>query len=292
MSETLNETGQELSKALKQFKKHLNRAKKSFERTQNIESATHYKNMMLFYQQLANYDEGERIRKLKQWLIQGTKKPKKEVDMNDVIRWGRQLYEAHMDTLDEDDPQTQHTRDAYYRGSDNSKNGQAMWYLYQQFGHPEEAYRKYHKSAKDLRERELTGQGIARSIQKQRTGLEPVKSSFDWTDLVSKLLQKLLYKETGGRGLQQYIADEMKKNKSIVNDFAQISHPIPKKSTPHIVQSPPIFKTGQGIASLKKGPKKGPNAWIKFIKEFKAKNPHLSHKEAMIQASPLYQASK
>jgi len=239
MSETLNETGQELSKALKQFKRHLYRAKKSFEKHHNIESATHYKNMMLFYQQLANYDEGERVRKIKEWLIQGAK-PKREIDMNDVIRWGRQLYEAHMDTLDEDDQQTQHTRDAYYRGSDNTKNGQAMWYLYQEFGHPEDAYRKYHKSAKDLRERELTGQGIARSIQKQSTGLEPVKSNFDWTDLVSKLLKKLLYRETSGKGLQQYISDEMKKNQSIIKDsFSskanQISHPIslPKKSTPH-----------------------------------------------------------
>jgi hypothetical protein len=55
-------------------------------------------------------------------------------------------------------------------------------------------------------------------------------------------------------------------------------------------------KTGGKITAsgvpVKSGAARASNPWLEFLKNFKAKNPMLSHREAMQQASPLYRAQK
>jgi hypothetical protein len=49
--------------------------------------------------------------------------------------------------------------------------------------------------------------------------------------------------------------------------------------------------TGKGVP-VKSGAARASNPWLDFLKDFKVKNPTLSHREAMQQASPLYRAQK
>ena len=49
--------------------------------------------------------------------------------------------------------------------------------------------------------------------------------------------------------------------------------------------------TGKGV-HVKSGTARASNPWLDFLKDFKAKNPNLSHREAMMKASPLYRAQK
>jgi len=49
--------------------------------------------------------------------------------------------------------------------------------------------------------------------------------------------------------------------------------------------------TGKGVP-VKSGTARASNPWLDFLKDFKAKNPDLSHREAMMKASPLYRAQK
>ena len=49
--------------------------------------------------------------------------------------------------------------------------------------------------------------------------------------------------------------------------------------------------TGKGVP-VKSGAARASNPWMLFLKQYKEANPHLSHKVAMQQASPLYRAQK
>ena len=49
--------------------------------------------------------------------------------------------------------------------------------------------------------------------------------------------------------------------------------------------------TGKGVP-VKSGTQRASNPWLLFLKQYKEANPHLSHKVAMQQASPLYRAQK
>ena len=49
--------------------------------------------------------------------------------------------------------------------------------------------------------------------------------------------------------------------------------------------------TGKGVP-VKSGAARASNPWMEFLRDFKAKHPELSHREAMMQASPLYRAQK
>ena len=49
--------------------------------------------------------------------------------------------------------------------------------------------------------------------------------------------------------------------------------------------------TAKGVP-VKSGTQRASNPWIEFLKQYKEANPHLSHKVAMQQASPLYRAQK
>lgn len=317
MTERLNESSSELAKALKQFKVHLKTARKSLDQNHTVGKAKHYRNLLIFQRDLLNYGEGERLRKLKQWLnkwdhkegktvdeqikhIDGDKKPlpldisavveggsgRPPPRMVDVIAWARRMYEKYLRNLDDDDPQTIHTLNHYYQASDDAKDGTALAYV-NGFGHPVELYIRFNPWPGQ------GGAGLSKKIYKAKTGLDPVKSSFDWQDLIVKIIKKMMMKETNGRGLESFVKQQIQINKE-ARPLRSRSKPV--KSIPHVVQerlkyqSPdiiPIKLQPQGQGSGKKG-----NPWITFLKEFKAKNPHLSHKEAMKQASPLYQASK
>jgi hypothetical protein len=309
--ELLNESGQELAKALKQFKVHLKRARSSLDQNHTVGKAKHYRNLLIFQRDLLNYGEKERLRKLKQWLnkwdhkegktvdeqikhIDGDKKPlpldisakveggsgRPPPRMVDVIAWAKRMYEKYLRSLDDDDSQTIHTINHYYQSDDNLKAGTALAYV-NGFGHPVELYIRFNP------EPGRGGSGLSKKIYKSYTGLDPVKSSFDWQDMMMKFFKSLMFKETNGRGLSQYIADQIRTvqvpNKSIPHIVKEL-----KYQTPDIIPQPkiqgPKSMTGMGI--------KKANPWIAFLKEYKAKNPGLSHKEAMKKASPLYQASK
>ncbi len=49
--------------------------------------------------------------------------------------------------------------------------------------------------------------------------------------------------------------------------------------------------TASGIP-VKSGTARASNPWLLFLKNFKEKNPTLTHREAMQKASPLYRAQK
>jgi hypothetical protein len=317
MSEPLNESSSELTKAMKQFKVHLKTARASLDKNHTVGKAKHYRNLLIFQRDLLNYGEGERLRKLKQWISKWDHKEGKTVDekikhvvadptllrsvvdistqrskveggsgrppprMEDVIAWAKRMYEKYLRSLDDDDDsQTIHTINHYYQSDDNLKAGTALAYV-NGFGHPVELYIRFNP------EPGRGGSGLSKKIYKSHTGLDPVKSSFDWQDMMMKFFKSLMFKETNGRGLSQYIADQIRTvqvpNKSIPHIVKEL-----KYQTPDIIPQPkiqgPKSMTGMGI--------KKANPWIAFLKEYKAKNPGLSHKEAMKKASPLYQASK
>ena len=49
--------------------------------------------------------------------------------------------------------------------------------------------------------------------------------------------------------------------------------------------------TAKGVP-VKSGTQRASNPWMEFLREFKTKHPVMSHREAMMKASPLYRAQK
>ena len=49
--------------------------------------------------------------------------------------------------------------------------------------------------------------------------------------------------------------------------------------------------TAKGVP-VKSGTQRASNPWMEFLREFKTKHPEMSHREAMMKASPLYRAQK
>ena len=110
---------------------------------------------------------------------------------------------------------------------------------------------------------------VAKSIHKQQTGLQPVGSP-DLFDVVSKIVKELMTKER--------FLPKRGKGCGCSGGESRVAPPDPAP-----VKKAPMKKGG--------GARK-PNAWIEFLREWKAKNPGVPHHEAMKRASPEYRKMK
>lgn len=136
-------------------------------------------------------------------------------------------------------------------------------------GIPPEVLKFMRERQRLQQQQQQQGMGLAKKIYKGLYGISPAKQNYDWIDLVSHLVSKALTKERRGGCMS---CSSKQGGKLDLTQEVQTTQPLPYK---------------------KSGPKKGStNPWIEFLKEFKAKHPNMSHRDAMKAASPLYQAQK
>lgn len=264
MTETEARLNQKLSSHKKELEQAIGSARKQLSDKSNLKTLKQYRNMLDLYLSLPKYGEAEQLRMLKLWkskfshaglaIDEGVKQELTEKVKGGLIRQGPMFWEKEYWTGSGQGPSRPKTKDK--KGSGTR-------------GIPPEVLKFMRERQRLQQQQQQQGMGLAKKIYKGLYGIKPAKQNYDWIDLVSHLVSKALTKERRGGCMS---CSSKQGGKLDLTQEVQTTQPLPYK---------------------KSGPKKGStNPWIEFLKEFKAKHPHLNHREALKQASPIYQAQK